>query len=99
MVVDASDGVHFTDFGNFEEDWSEGRAVGAVYNITPAGELLQVDAELVYLNGISLSVDGQTLYVDKHRQNRILNYAVNPDGSLSELEVFFEPDSSSLPRK
>ena len=34
--------LYFTDSGNFEEDWTEGRAVGAVYYISPAGELMQI---------------------------------------------------------
>ena len=96
LVIDANGGLYFTDSGNFEEDWTEGRAVGAVYYITPEGELMQVDSELVYPNGIFLSLDGQTLYVDEHRQNRILSYSVNPDGTLSDPEVFFEPDDAYL---
>jgi gluconolactonase len=96
LVIDAQGGVYFTDSGNFEEDWTEGRAVGAVYYINPEGELLQVDSALVYPNGIFLSLDGQTLYVDEHRQNRILSYGVNPDGTLSDPAVFFEPDDNYL---
>jgi gluconolactonase len=94
LVIDAAGGVYFTDSGNFEEDWTEGRAVGAVYYITPEGELQQVDSELVYPNGIFLSLDGSTLYVDEHRQNRILSYGVNGDGTWSGPEVFFEPDDT-----
>lgn len=96
LIGDANGGLYFTDSGNFEEDWTEGRAVGALYYISPAGELRQVDAELVYPNGIFLSLDGQTLYVNEHRQNRILSYGVNPDGSLSDPAVFFEPDDAYL---
>jgi sugar lactone lactonase YvrE len=61
MVVDANGGIYFTDSGNFEEDLSENQAVGAVYYITPAGELIQVDTELVYPT--TLSPDEKTLYV------------------------------------
>ena len=96
LVVDAAGGVYFTDSGNFEEDWTEGRVVGAVYYITPEGELLQVDSELVYPNGIFISVDGGSLIVDEHRQNRILKYAINADGTWSDPEVLLELEDNYL---
>jgi len=96
LVIDAQGGVYFTDSGNFEEDWTEGRAVGAVYYITPEGELLQVDSELVYSNGIFITVDGEGLIVNEHRQNRILKYAINADGTWSDPEVFIELEDNYL---
>jgi gluconolactonase len=96
VVMDAKGGMYFTDSGNFEDDWLEAKPVGSVYYYSPAGELMQVDSGLVYANGIALSVDGKTLYVDEHRKNRILKYAVNDDGTLSDSVVFFEPDDEYM---
>ncbi len=57
---------------------------------------MQVDSELIYPHGIFISVDEQSLYVNEHRQNRILKYAVDEDGSLGEPTLFFQPDQTYL---
>ncbi len=96
LVVDDQGGVYFTDSGNFEDDWTTGRPAGAVYYLTPEGELGQVDSRLCYPNGIALSLDGQTLFVNEHMKNRVLKYDINPDGTFSDKEVFLELDDECL---
>lgn len=92
MTMDADGGLYFTDSGNFGADWSEGLLTGRVFYYTPEGELILVDDMLRYPNGIELSVDGSTLYVNEHRQNQVLAYTVHDDGTYSEGYVFFRPD-------
>jgi gluconolactonase len=92
LVLDAHGGVYFTDSGDFEQDWVTGRPAGAIYYLTPGGELLQVDSQLCFPNGIAISLDGNRLIVGEHRKNRLLQYAINPDGTLSDKQVFLELD-------
>lgn len=94
MTMDADGGLYFTDSGNFGADWSEGRLVGRVFYYTPEGELILVDEGLRYPNGIELSVDGSTLYVNEHLQNQVLAYTINDDGTYSEDFVFFRLDQA-----
>ncbi len=96
VAIDANGGIYFTDSGDFGDDWTIGRAAGALYYITPTDELWQVDKDLHYPNGISISADGQCLYVDEHRQNRVLKYTINADGTVTDKSVFFEPDDVYL---
>ena len=96
LVVDQASGVYFTDSGDFENDWATGRAVGAIYYLAPTGTLRQVDAGLCFPNGIALSGDGQTLWVNEHRKNRLLAYDVHPDGRLDQRRVFYTLSSESL---
>jgi len=92
IAIDAEGGLYFTDSGNFGEDWSQGQLKGAVYYYSPDGELTRVDHQLRYPNGIEVSPDGRTLYVNEHLQNQVLAYTIHDDGTFSDETVFFRPD-------
>ena len=98
LVIDQAGGVYFTDSGDFEDDWVTGRAAGAVYYLAPTGVLKRVDAGLCFPNGLALSDDGQTLWVNEHRKNRVLAYDIQPGGRLDRRHVFHTlPPQSLLP--
>ena len=96
LIIDARGGVYFTDSGHFEDDWTTGRPAGSIYYLSPAGDLIQVDAGLCFSNGIALSPDGTRLLVNEHRKNRVLQYDINPDGMLSGRRVLAELDDNCL---
>ncbi|MBN1148556.1 MAG: SMP-30/gluconolactonase/LRE family protein [Anaerolineales bacterium] len=96
LALDPQGGVYFSDSGDFGEDWQTGRPAGAIYYLGPAGELKQVDDSLRFPNGVAVSPDGRTLYVDEHRANRVLAYDILPGGSLSGRRVLHELDSECL---
>lgn len=96
ITIDPAGRIYFTDSGNFEEDWRTGQPAGAVYYLGPGDQLQQVDANLCYPNGIAASPRGHRLYIAEHRQNRILQYQILPDGSLSDKRVFFSMDDQCL---
>lgn len=96
VTMDAHGGVYFTDGGNYTDDWETGRPAGAVFHVTPAGELVQVDRQICYANGIGLSPDGRRLFVNEHRQNRVLRYALAPDGAFTGREVLHTLDTQCL---
>lgn len=87
ITADQNGGIYFTDSGDFEEDWRSGRPVGAIYHLNPDGGLIQLDHDLCYPNGIGISPDGRTLYVNEHRCNRLLIYQMDADGQIVEKRI------------
>jgi len=55
---------------------------GAVYYITREGKLIRVIADIKRPNGITLSPDEKTLYVNDWGGDYLLTYDVQPDGTL-----------------
>jgi len=109
-LVYASDGaLYFTDppYGRPETFEDPGRELEwcGVYRLTPGGEVSLVVKDLKAPNGIGLSPDGKTLYVNQsHAEAAVLMaYAVQPDGSVSGGRVLFDmtplhgPQSPGLP--
>jgi gluconolactonase len=96
LVGEVGGGVFFTDSGDFEEDWRSGRPVGVVYYCSPSGELAEIDSKLCYPNGIALSPEEDKLYVNEHRQNRTLEYILQPDRSFSRKKVLHAFDRRCL---
>ena len=92
LVLDTVGGAYFSDSGDFDEDWRTGRPAGAIYYLDPAGDLQQIDDELRYPNGMALSIDGGTLYVNEHRANRVLVYDILSGGSVSGKRVHHQLD-------
>lgn len=96
LVFDAHGGMYFTDSGDYEDDWRSGRPAGAVYYLSPRHDLLRVASGICFANGLMLSRDGRTLIVNEHRQNRVLAFAVLPDGRLGSQQVLARLDSECL---
>jgi gluconolactonase len=95
LALDRKGGVYFTDSGNFEDDWVSGREAGKLYYIAPDGQLSLLDENISYANGVALSPDGSTLYVNEHRKNRILAYDA-ADGLVSNRRVLIALDGNCL---
>jgi gluconolactonase len=96
LVIDSDGGVYFTDSGNFEEDWTSGREAGKLYYLNSQGQILLLDDSISYANGVTLSPDGKTLYLNEHRKNQILSYPVLAPGQIGERQVFIKLDSNCL---
>jgi gluconolactonase len=79
LVLDASDGVYFTDSGDFGEDWTTGRPAGAVYYLAPAGSSKSSQAGSLSRVSPLASTGPFLLQVDRdlHFPNGI---ALSPDG-------------------
>jgi sugar lactone lactonase YvrE len=63
---------------------------GDILVITPDGEVKTVAQDLSTPNGIGISPDGSTLVVAETFGNRLLAYAIAPDGTLSGERVYAE---------
>jgi len=84
LAPDKKGGVYFTGSGH------EGPAIDAsVYYINKDGTTVtQVADDLHNANGLAVSNDGKTLYVIETEENRLLQFAINEDGTLTDRKVF-----------
>ncbi len=103
IITDAKGGIYFTDpqFTMEAEKFQPGRAV---YYVSPEGAITRIvePNEFAMPNGIVLSPDGKTLYinncyddeswypVDSEKDNFIWAYDVNDDGTISNGRQFAE---------
>jgi len=92
----ADDGtIYFTDppYGvdteNRELDFS------GVYRLDPNGSLTLLTRKFTRPNGICLSPDGSTLYVNDSDETVIRAYDVTTDGGIGEGRVFAEPEGDA----
>jgi len=97
LVMDAKGGVYITD-PQFTPEAQKTQPGKQVYYLAPDGTAKVVIAagEYAMPNGVELSPDGKTLYVNntwqKPGENFIYTYAVAEDGSLSNKKQFAKLD-------
>ena len=83
-VIVRSDGViYFTD-GDFPPVGMVDLAPLPVYAIMPGASKLFNGGTVPGPNGIELSPDEKTLYVDAYIQGSVVTFAVNPDGTITK---------------
>jgi gluconolactonase len=101
LVADAKGGIYFTD-PQYTNDRIKNQPGPAVYYLSPAGKLTRLfePNRFVSPNGILLSPDGKTLYVNnttgdvswyeanKDKGNYIWAYDVDDDGTVSNGRLF-----------
>ncbi|GAB2973240.1 hypothetical protein GCM10027049_04070 [Mucilaginibacter puniceus] len=101
VITDAKGGVYFTDpqFTMEKDKFQPGRAV---YYVSPDGKVTRITKpnEFAMPNGILLSPDGKTLYINNcyddedwypvksDKDNFLWAYDVNPDGTISNGRKF-----------
>jgi gluconolactonase len=64
-----------------DPNWQEG--TGQIWLITPDGQATRVAADMGTTNGIDVSPDGKTLYVNESVQRNIWAFSIAEDGTLS----------------
>ena len=101
LVLDAKGGIYFTD-PQFTPDENKNQPGRSVYYINPEGIVIRViePDEFAMPNGVILSPDGKTLYVnntyddeewwnvDSDKDNYVWAYDVNDDGTLTNGRAF-----------
>lgn len=65
--------------------WNEG--TGQIWRIDCNGEVRRVAADMGTTNGIELSPDGQTIFVNESVQRNIWSFAVEENGDLSNKQL------------
>jgi len=63
--------------------------ISPVYRITPEGDESLFGGEMPYPNGIAVSPDGSEVFVAEMRSNRLLAFALRPDGSAGEPRLMY----------
>ena len=87
VVVTANDGVYATVFGPYNGVPSE--VIGKVLYLAPASkQWIEVANDLNYANGVAVSPDQKTLYVNETVGNCMLKFTINADGTLSHRSNF-----------
>jgi gluconolactonase len=86
-VTIRSDGtVYFSDPDGYQSPTPSPQAKPRVYRVSPAGEVSVVDETIGQPNGVTLSLDEQTLFVDGDAG--LFKFALMPDGSAGPKTPF-----------
>lgn len=90
LVVDRRGGVYFTDPGVAVPAGQPASAAPstAVYYLDPKGQLHLLDDTVPRPNGIQLSPDEKTLYVNNTYGEYVLAYAIRTDGTVGKRRDF-----------
>ena len=88
----ASDGsIYFTDPPYGVDEEARELSFSGVYRLSPEGELTLLTKEFSRPNGICLSPDESTLYVNDSQETIIRAYDVTPDGGIENGRQFAAP--------
>lgn len=88
LIVDAKGGIYFTDPG--PRPVVPGLKVDVYYIAPGAKQPMIIDDSVPRPNGITLSPDGRTLYVDNTIGSVVYRYDVQPDGTVKNKRPFAE---------
>jgi gluconolactonase len=97
FVITKKDAIYMTDAGTLmkpalsEPTW--------IYHLPPGGTPKRVADKIVMPNGIGLSPDDRTLYVNDSRGDYLLAFDVDPSGSLSNRRNFAKYEFDEEMRK
>lgn len=83
----------------FSDPWRSSAAnpVGGFYRLFPDGTLEQLDTGLQFPNGVAISPAGDAVYLAETIPNRILRYAIAPDGAIGPRTHWADMPQMSLP--
>lgn len=84
IALDGKGGAYVSLSGPWETD----PIVGKVVHVTPDGKAKVVARDIHYANGLVLSKDGKTLYVNESEAHRVIQFTVASDGSLSDRRLY-----------
>jgi len=88
LIADRKGGIYFTDPMPRPAPDIAPKEPGNVYYRTSAGTVLLLDNAIQRPNGISLSIDERTLYVDDTEGDRVFAFDVQADGRVTNKRPF-----------
>jgi gluconolactonase len=94
LVVRNDGNIYFTD-PDYQRGGRSGQSATAYYRMTPAGVVSRIGTR-AQPNGISLSPDGQFLYVSSAASGGVKRHAVNADGTLGPVTDFVAAGSDGM---
>ncbi len=87
-IANKKGGVYFTDPTPRPGSGVGPREPGNVHYLTPKGEVVLLDSRIQAPNGVTLSLDEKTLYVDDTAGHFVYAFAVQPDGRVADKREF-----------
>jgi sugar lactone lactonase YvrE len=84
FASDGKGGLYATASG----PWETGPIVGKVFHVSADLKVTELADDLHYANGVVLTADGKRLLVGESEAQRIISFAVNADGTLSDRRLF-----------
>jgi gluconolactonase len=99
LIPDRKGGIYFTDPAPRPAPNAAPKEPGNVHYIQPDGQILLIDDKIARPNGITLSLDERTLYVDDTEGEYVYAFDVQPDGSAVNKRRFVKlrgPEPGSL---
>ena len=97
LIPDRKGGIYFTDPARRPAPNVAAKEPGNVYYIRPGGEVVLIEGEIARPNGITLSIDEKTLYVDDTEGQYVYAFDVQGDGSIRNKRPFvklLEPEQA-----
>ncbi|NBO92721.1 MAG: SMP-30/gluconolactonase/LRE family protein, partial [Planctomycetia bacterium] len=68
-----------------DPNWS--KSTGQIWRVDTAGKVTKVAADMGTTNGIEVSPDGKTLYVNESVQRNVWAFSIKADGTLGEKRL------------
>lgn len=93
--ADGKGGVWFSDPGVFS---IIAPRTGAIYHLSPDGELTRHVTGLAYANGVFVDLGTRRLLVSEHLARRVLVYDIRQDDTLGPATTLFHLDDFDLPK-
>ena len=84
FASDGKGGVYATASG----PWETEPIAGKLFHVSPDFKVTELADDLHYANGVVLAADGKRLLVGESEAQRIISFAVNEDGTLSDRRLF-----------
>lgn len=83
IAIDDKDRLYASD-----PNWKE--STGAIWRVDPDGKVTLLEGNMGTTNGIEVSPDNKTLYVNESVQRKVWAYDLSPDGEISNKRLFLE---------
>ena len=99
LIADGKGGIYFTDPAPRPAPNVAPMEPGNVHYMRANGEVLLIDSEIRRPNGLTISLDGRTLYVGDTEGEYVYAFDIQPDGSARNKRQFVklhEPEQGSL---
>ena len=87
LVLDKKGGIYFTDPARAPRTVAQR---SHVHYLRPGGEVVLLDDEMIFPNGLTLSLDERTLYVDDSDGDYVYAFDVQPDGQVKNKRQFVQ---------
>jgi gluconolactonase len=88
LIADRKGGIYFSDPAPRPAPDVAPEVPGNVHYIRPNGAVLLIDDQITRPNGLTLSLDQRTLYVDDTEGEYVYAFDVQPDGSATNKRQF-----------